>query len=113
VLTHVEGGTVALGLSSHSDAGTVTILVDGDVDLSNAAEFEQQATAHIEAGATTILVDLTAVPFIDSAGIHALVHARRTAKEQGRTLRVMRASDMVREVLEITGVWSHLTHSDT
>jgi anti-sigma B factor antagonist len=102
---------VALGLSSHSDAGTVTMLVDGDVDLSNAAELERQAAVHIKAGATTVLVDLAAVEFIDSAGIHALVKARRSADEQGRTLRVARASDLVRELLEMTGVWSYLTQS--
>ena len=102
---------MTLGLSSHSDAGTVTILVDGDVDLSNADELEGRAAVHIEAGATTVLVDLAGVPFIDSAGINALVKAHRRAEERGRTLRVTRASDIVREVLELTGVWSHLTQS--
>lgn len=51
----------------------VTVLhLGGDLDSSNYLEFQKKADELINAGARHILVDLTNVPFISSAGFRVL-----------------------------------------
>ncbi|GIJ59225.1 STAS domain-containing protein [Virgisporangium aurantiacum] len=100
-----------LTLSSHRVLETVTTAVSGDIDLSNADELERHLAEQLAGDAGTVDLDLTDVLFIDSAGINILVTARRRADEMGKTLRVTGASGLVRELLEMTGVWQYL--SDT
>jgi anti-sigma B factor antagonist len=85
------------------------ISVVGDLDLATADAFEQEIATVLGADVSGVVVDLSGVDFLDSAGINALVTSRRLADESGRTFRVDRAGGFVREVLELTGVWSHLS----
>jgi anti-sigma B factor antagonist len=100
---------VALSLSRHDDSGTIVVSAVGDLDLVGADTFEQELATVIGTGAGDVVVDLSEVAFVDSAGINALLKGRRMAEEHGGTFRVARASGLVREVLEMTGVWSHLS----
>ena len=101
---------MALSLSSHREGDTVTIVVQGDVDLSNAEQLEQAISTAGADDATGIVVDLAGVPFLDSAGINALVKGRRWADEHHRSMRVTGARGLVREVLDMTGVLAHLSN---
>ncbi len=50
------------------------IFVHGEVDLSSAEPFAEEASrAVMEATATSFLVDLSGVTFMDSAGLRALI----------------------------------------
>jgi anti-anti-sigma factor len=103
---------VSLSLSHQRDADTVTISLASELDLSTSDEVEQQLIAHGSAeGVTHVVVDLSGVPFLDSAGINALLKVRRWADTNGRTVRVTGTGGLVREVLELTGVLAYL--SDT
>ena len=79
-----------------------TLHVNGDIDLYQAGLFRQQAEAHIRSAAQPRL-DLTQVPFLDSAGLAALLALSRDARAQGKTLRVAIAGSP-RRVLRITGI---------
>jgi anti-anti-sigma factor len=104
-----EGATVALTSSSHREAATVTITLRGDADLTGIGDFEETVASHLGTGVDTIEIDLTGVAFIDSAGINALLKGRRAAEENGQTFVVTDASGLVREMLDMTGVWAHLS----
>ena len=53
----------------------VTVMhVDGNIDSSTAPAFQSKADELIKSGAHYILVDLTHVPFVSSAGMRALQH---------------------------------------
>ena len=58
----------------------MTLTVSGDVDLSTADDLERQFAAHLAGDATVVDVDLSGVPFVDSAGINVLLKARRDAQ---------------------------------
>ena len=50
------------------------VLVRGEIDLASADSFEEQASEAVMEGAdASVLIDLSGVTFIDSAGIRALV----------------------------------------
>jgi len=104
---------VALSLSSRRDVDTVTVLVAGELDLSTAEQLEDEVAALVAGDATrTILLDFAGVTFIDSAGINTLLAGRRLADGQDRRYRIVGAGGLVRDLLEMTGVWSHLTGQD-
>jgi anti-anti-sigma factor len=100
-------------LSHLRDGDTVTIALASELDLSTSDEFEEQLIAQGSAeGVAHIVVDLSGVPFLDSAGINALLKVRRWADANQRTVRVVGADGLVREVLELTGVLAHLSDTD-
>jgi anti-anti-sigma factor len=79
-----------------------TLVVSGDLDLHQAAEFRKEAERHINASSSPRL-DLSRVPFLDSAGLATLLALSRLAKEQNKSVRVI-ATGSPRRVLKITGI---------
>jgi anti-sigma B factor antagonist len=100
---------MALSLSTTRDADTVTVHVAGDVDLSTVAELDHATLIALADAVPNVVIDLAGVTFIDSAGINALLKSRRLADDQGRQFRVAGATGVVRDVLDLTGVLSHLS----
>ena len=56
--------------------------------------------------APALLIDFTGVPYIDSAGIGALVSAYVTHNKDGRSLALVGVNDRVRNALIVTRVES-------
>jgi anti-sigma B factor antagonist len=100
---------MALSLSTTRDADTATVHIAGDVDLSTVAELDQALLAAVTDDVTTVVIDLAAVTFIDSAGINTLLKSRRLADERERRFRITNAAGVVRDVLDLTGVLGHLS----
>lgn len=102
---------MALSLSVRHETGVAMVSIEGELDLASAGELESCLAELTGSPVTGLVVDLTGVTFIDSAGINALLKGRRLAEAGGRAYRVCNASGLVREVLDVTGVWQHLTGS--
>jgi len=65
----------------------------GRLDAVEAPALRQQLAAIFDAGAVTVVIDLVGVTFIDSAGLAALVRARRDAQSAGGDLVLIRPAD--------------------
>lgn len=98
-----------LSLSNRGDVNVTTVAADGEIDVSTVDQLNGEILAAVHADAPTVVVDLSGVTFIDSAGIGALLRGRRLADEQQKEYRVTGAEGLVRQVLDITGVWVHLS----
>ena len=84
-----------------AEGGRAVLAVGGEVDVATAERFR---SALLEAQRSPrVLVDLSAVTFIDSAGVNALVGAYHRVPAGGE-LRVVGLRPNVRRVLEITGL---------
>lgn len=81
------------------DAAAVVVAVRGEVDIVTAPRLQRALEAAAGDGAATVVADLTAVPFFDSAGLNALIVADGGAAE----LRVA-ASRAVLRPMEATGL---------
>lgn len=79
--------------------GATVVAVSGEVDLQTAPRL---AAALDSCPASTVVVDLTAVEFLDSSGLGALVTANRHVTESGGTLRLVRPRPAVDKVLTIS-----------
>lgn len=69
---------------------------------------DMQIQNTIDAGAHRLVVDMSGVSYMDSAGLGALIHAAGLAREQGGGLRLSGVTPRIASMLEMTRVNSLL-----
>jgi anti-anti-sigma factor len=100
---------VNISASVNRGDGVATVVVAGEVDVASGPAVDEAIRAAIATdGVETVLVDLSAVRFLDSSGIALLLRGRRLADERGVVYRVAGAHGIVLRVLELSGVREHL-----
>ncbi len=83
----------------------VVARVEGEVDMSNAADLGAAITASVPSEARGLVLDLTSVGYVDSAGIQVLFELREHLTRRGQAIRVALAPDSpVSAALEYAGV---------
>ncbi|HWE09224.1 MAG TPA: STAS domain-containing protein [Solirubrobacteraceae bacterium] len=97
--------------------GDVRVLrVAGDVDFDVAPQFKRRISGLIEAGDRQLVVDLSAVEFIDSTAIGVLVGAIRRMRAAGGSLVVVCDNEDVQAIFEAVGLENviplHHSHQD-
>jgi anti-anti-sigma factor len=96
---------LAIASETATTPGGATVAVaafDGELDLATIEAFEE-AVASVGEG--PIVIDLTAVRFIDSSGIHGIVRARQARAERGvAAALVVAPRSAVDRVLEMSGL---------
>jgi anti-sigma B factor antagonist len=78
------------------------VVIGGEVDLACAEPFEAELRSTLRTEGIDLL-DLGPLTFIDSSGLHALVECA-SSRNGSPPLRIMRASDHVRRIMEIAGI---------
>jgi anti-sigma B factor antagonist len=68
-----------------------------------ATEFDFQAKIRANS-ARALIIDFTSVPYVDSAGIGALVGAYVTRQKDGRSLYLVGVSDRIHNAFQVTRV---------
>jgi anti-sigma B factor antagonist len=87
---------------------TAAIAVHGDLDVAVADEL-RSVVGHVLGGCPeTVVLDLTAVDFLDSAGVHAVRGAHRHALARNVRLVVLAPPDPVGDVFSVCGVAGEL-----
>ncbi|MCP2323460.1 stage II sporulation protein AA (anti-sigma F factor antagonist) [Hamadaea flava] len=89
-----------------ADGPTIVVLT-GEVDFTSWEQARDQLAAVADGGGY-VVVDMSQVPFVDSAGIAVLVNARSRAYAAGGTLRLRGVQPAVRRVLQVMGLWELL-----
>jgi len=82
-------------------AGQHILRVTGPVTLGAVSAFEEALRA---VTGPALIIDLTEVPYIDSAALGALVHAYVSCRKAGRRLALVGASHRVKAVMQLTRV---------
>lgn len=82
----------------------VTVAIHGEIDIANSAQMAEAVDTAFSAGAQSVRIDLGAVTFMDSSGIHVLLEVTHRAAAEGRELTIDCPPGHVRRVLEIAGV---------
>ena len=79
-----------LTVSQHQDSKGIVIESIGEVDLTTAPQLKELLMAAVSSPEKPpVIVDLSQVDFIDSAGLALLVEARKRLSPEGRTLNVL------------------------
>lgn len=97
-------------VSTSRHGNVLTVAVSGDIDLVTSTIVETAVAGAVSThGISEVEVDLSAVGFLDSSGISVLLNARRSADEHDVAFRVTGAHGAARRILQLTGVWAHLS----
>ncbi len=95
-------------LQTEGVGGRVVVRLAGEIDLSNVDGLEAQIDSAI-AHAQDVVIDLTAIDFIDSRGLRLLKRVSSSiAGRDGTLLVVAPASSVARSVLDMTGMSQEL-----
>lgn len=97
---------MALSLKTEKNDQRVLVLIDGEVDVSNAQELSKTLDDAIAQSPAAIEVDLAQVPYIDSTGIGVLVKSAHIASEKNCEFCVSNPQSNVLRVLTLLGVGS-------
>ena len=100
--------TELLTIDVSGDSATARLTVSGEVDSSSAPKLRTRLDEILDGGATELTIDLTAVSFLDSAGLCVLAGAHRRAVRDGVRLRVLASSRAVIRPMQITGLYDLL-----
>ncbi|MFD1515973.1 SigB/SigF/SigG family RNA polymerase sigma factor [Pseudonocardia yunnanensis] len=83
------------------------LLIQGEVDLSTAAQFSAALAVGLAVGADSLVVDLRGVAFFDCGGLEALVRAARQACTERTRLRVVPGA-VVGDLAALLRGWAEL-----
>ena len=78
------------------------LVVHGDADLHSAPVLRERIRGAIDAGASTVVVDLSAATLVDSTSLGVLLGGMKRLREQNGQLRLVVPRPEVRRVFEIT-----------
>jgi anti-sigma B factor antagonist len=102
-------------LRSEYEDGRLVILLSGEIDLSNAESLETRIGQAIQvANVTEVVIDLTAIDFIDSRGLRLLTRISTAVAGRGAMLAVVAPPDSIaRSVLDMTHMSDELAVRDS
>jgi anti-sigma B factor antagonist len=94
-----------LSVASHVAEGEHRLVATGELDISTVGLLEAPFDAALDAPATTIVVDLAGVTFIDSTGLRLLV---RMTEKCGDGRLTIESTPVIDRLVEITGLRDQL-----
>jgi len=103
-----ESGSFEIHRESRGD--TLQITPVGELDIATAPALAAALTAAERSPVGSVVLDLTEVTFLDSAGVRMLLAAAADSRANAGRLRIRESyAPQVRRVLEVTGVIELLT----
>ncbi len=97
-----------LSLETKSEGELLTIKLGGELDLAAAPPVEAAVEAGLADSERQLVIDFSALSFIDSTGIAILVAAMSDERSAGRLAFVPSTAPAVTRVLRLTGVEERL-----
>ncbi|MFD0268552.1 STAS domain-containing protein [Streptomyces sp. NPDC127106] len=103
---HASGGVAVV-----FEPGPLRVLarVSGEIDMDDAADLRRDLTVALAASHSGLDIDLAAVTFCDSSGLHVLLDLDRLALQTGKTLVLTALSRPVARLLRLAGAQRVLT----
>lgn len=82
----------------------LVVRVSGDLDIASAKRLEDELLRGIASDASTVVLDLGGVGFIDSTGLRILLFAAKRTVMSRKRLKILHASPPVKEAWEASGL---------
>ncbi|MDL5199396.1 STAS domain-containing protein [Streptomyces sp. ALI-76-A] len=80
------------------------IAVEGYLDVDTATEFQHHLANQLHHGRRHFLLDLSAVPFMDSSGMNIILRVYQQARGIPGSVHIISPAPAVRRILDLTGV---------
>jgi len=99
-------------IAEKQQGAVIVLKPEGPLIESVVGEFKVRVLKTLAGSMGRFIVDMSAVPYVDSAGLEGLLFVSEELGKGGQTLRLCAANKTVREVLELTDLASHFDHFD-
>jgi anti-anti-sigma factor len=103
--------TVSFTTTLTRSGKTVIITLVGELDASTAVAFRQEVDRAAEGDVETLVLDMTGLTYLSSAGLRGLVFARQKMSE-GVEIVLVKASDEVERTIRMVGFHHSVVFSD-
>jgi anti-anti-sigma factor len=97
-----------LELTTETEGTTVRLALTGELDIAGAARVEHELERIEREPPATIVLDLRQLAFMDSTGLRVIVAADSRAREQSRRLVIVRGTETVQRIIEMTRLHERL-----
>jgi anti-sigma B factor antagonist len=95
---------VDVAVTHRSEDGVSVITVTGEIDIATAPTLREHVAQVVETSGSDLIIDLSAVDFIDSTGLGVIVGAYKKVGEREGSLSVVSGQELVRRLFSITGL---------
>ena len=80
------------------------------INWSNADKFKAEFLESIGKNLGRVVLDASAVSYVDSKGLGSLVELTQELGQSGKSLKLCSVNKTMREVIELTGLWPLFEH---
>jgi anti-sigma B factor antagonist len=95
---------VDVSVTSRANGDRTVVAVTGEIDVYTAPVLREELASLIDSQHTDLVVDLTAVRFMDSTGLGVLVGALKKVRTLGGELQLVIDQDKILKVFRITAL---------
>ena len=111
--THLQGFEVHTSVDGTGvDEHSYKVVARGELDIETADQLSEQLDALVERGARLIVLDASAVDFVDSSGLRAIVSAANTLQSADGRLLIEGMSPAMARLLELSGLIDRFRRDD-
>ena len=97
-----------------SQGAVDVVRLEGPLVVDNVETLQETLASGLSGGQPMVVLNMGAVPLLDSAGLDALLDARDSITRQGGTIKLAGLTPLCEEVLRVTGVGSNFQcHGET
>jgi anti-sigma B factor antagonist len=93
-----------LSITRSNEDGAVTLALSGELDVITAPDLALQLDELAAEACPRVLLELSGLSFVDSAGVSVLVKARHAAEATGRRLILRNPTEQVHQVFSVLGL---------
>lgn len=93
-----------LTITQQSHKRVEVLTIDGRVDSSNASQLDDKLKSLIDDGKVNLVLELSGVAYMSSAGLRAIVAALRETNKKRGDVRLASVSERVSDVLSLAGL---------
>ena len=88
-------------ITKKNDGGIIRLILKGYMDMNASPDVREVLTQYFDGGTKAIIVDLSAVPYIDSSGIATLVEGLQWSHSTQKKFRLVGLTPTVKDIFEI------------
>ena len=89
-------------ITEKKNEGQIILAVSGQVDTVTSPELQKSILTSFQK-VKDLVIDMSAVPYMSSAGLRALLIGQKTATSKGGTMTLTGVTDTVMQVFEMSG----------
>ena len=104
---------MSLSVKENREGQVLVLSPQGRIDSVNAREFQALVTGYVDGGEENMIVDLSNLDYISSAGIRVMQLASKALKEAGGQFLLCAMRDHIGKVFRISGFDRVIAISDT